>query len=298
MAGLTPEEQHFFESGGDTSQLTPAPAPAGSIDPLDAAGLGNAPAPAPAAAPVDPPAPAPAPAPAADPTELMRTALADAQRNAAALEARLAAATAPAPAQEPAAPDPNTDPLGSMMHQLEQVNKNVQAMQERLNEQQSASQQQAAFQNFQRQVVALRDQFKVTNTDFDAAYAHIREARTADLKSYGVPETDIAAQLFREEVALSEAALKQGKNPAEAIYEMAKRHGYGKPATAAPAPAVKLEAVKKGAAPTSPAALPATPVTENITIESLKDASDADLNKLVTDPAAWSKIAGSSNIPI
>lgn len=314
MSGLTPEEQHFFESGGDTSRLnepnitpTPQPTPPSDYTPLDTAGLGNVPPPEPVApSVVAPPTIVPPTPPVVpqqpDATEIMRQALAEAQRTAAELQVRLEQATAQPKTPPVAVPDPDTDPLGNMLHQLDQVNKNVADLQTRLLEQQTQQQQVNAFQQFQKQVVTLRDQFKVTAPDFDAAYQHLRDARAADLRTYGVPEADIAKQIFQDEVVLSESALKQGRNPAEAVYEMAKRHGYvaGVPkAAAAPAlPSAKLNAVKAGAAATQPSSLPSNPVSEDITVESLKDASDADLNKLVTDPAAWAKIAGGNNIPI
>ena len=313
MSGLTPEEQHFFESGGDTSRLQPAPGmldtptppttPTPEYTPLDTAGLGNVPPPVVTPPVVTPPVVTPTPPvvpPQNDASEIMRAALADAQRTAAELQVRLDQATAQPKTPPVEVPDPTTDPLGNMLHQLDQVNKNVADLQARLLEQQTTQQQINAFQQFQKQVVSMRDQFKLTAPDFDAAYQHVRNARVADLKLFGIPEADIPKQLFQEEVALSEAALRQGRNPAEVLYDMAKRHGYTGTvkATAPVPPAAKLDAVKQGNAITQPSTLPSQPNIEDITVESLKDASDADLNKLVTDPAAWAKIAGSNNIPI
>lgn len=328
MADLTPEEQQFFASGGDVSHLnlnpepgiqgvddlappappTPAPAP---VDPLALAGLGNvdpptAPAPAaPAPAPVVPPAPPPDAM-----ADILRRTLVEAQANAAALKAQLDAATAPKPPPAAPVPDPETDPLGNMIHQLNEVNKNVTDLQTRLNNQQAQQTQLREFQQFQQNVVSLRDQFKVVTPDFDEAYTHLREARMADLRLYGVPEADIPATLFKEEVQLSQQALVNQKNPAETIYEMARRHGYvAKTAPPAPAPApgaapaapapstakTKLTAIQKNA---QQQPLPKVPAVEEYTPESLKDASDADLNKLVQDPAAWAKIAGTNSTPI
>lgn len=311
MAGLTPEEQAFFESGGDTSKLnipTPAPgvqgeqtaaAPQPAPSSLEMAGLSNADTP-PTATPA-PQAPVATPAPVApDPNEFLRAAIANSNAQIQALSKQIAdmqsAATKPPEVQ---APDPNTDPLGSMFHRLDQVNKTVADLQKQLLEQQNQQKQIEAFNNFQRQVTALKDEFAKTHTDFDAAYTHLRDARTADLRAFGMSEDDIRKTLFQEEFNLSQTCVGQSKNPAEAIYEMAKRHGYQpKPAAPAPAAVPKNIGMLKQGVDSAPPTLPKTHVPEDISIESLRDASDADLNKLVTDPAAWAKIAGTDRHPI
>lgn len=314
MPGLTPEEQAFFESGGDASHLQPAPAPGvqgvqdlappapAPIDVLANNGLGTD-SPAPAPAPVPAPAPAPVAPPAPDLNQVME-ALRQSQAQAAALAAQIEAAQKPPPAPAPVAPDPTVDPLGSMLHQLATVNKNVADLQNALVTQQQQQSQMVQFQRFQQQVVAMRDQFAIANPDFPEAYDHLRNARMADLRTFGVPEADIPKQLFQEEIVLSESAIKVGKNPAEAIYEMARRHGYATKTPApvagpapAPAPVQSKLSLVKGAPPAVPN-LPRTPAPADITAESLRDATDADLNKLVQDPAAWAKIAGGDNIPL
>jgi hypothetical protein len=315
MSVLTPEEQAFFDSGGDTRHLgvpdvipdTPVAAPPPS--PVDLAGLGNNdPAPTPVAAPVAAPvAVAPvAPQPVVDQSEFLRQQLAAAQQQAAQLAAALEAAQQQRKAAEPPPPDPDTDPLGSMLHQLDKVNKSVTDIQAEITNQQNQQQQLSAFNRFQAQVQTLRDQFAITAPDFQDAYNHLRNNRLSDLRQLGFDEASASRQVFQEEVALSQAAINQGRNPAESIYEMAKRHGYAKSATApatptanAPVPPAqpKLTSIKAGVE-SSPPNLPRTPGTEEITLESLREASDSDLNRLVSDPAAWSKIAGKDHIPI
>lgn len=306
MAGLTPEEQAFFESGGDTAHLTPEPAaPAPPVDQIAQAGLNNTPpepaAPAPPAPPAQPNIEV-QPPPAVDLGVLQRS-LVEAQQTAANLKAQLDQRTQAPPVVEPPAPDPDTDPLGALLHQVAQTNKTVAALQAQLNEQAAQGEQATAFQRFQSHVTSLRNEFAAKQADFPAAYQHIRDARIADLKTFGFDEQGINRTLFQEEVALSEAAIKAGKNPAAEIYEMAKRHGYVAKAAAAPEgapavpPATKLDGIKSGLQ-SAPPALPKTQVTETITAESLREASDADLNKLVNDPAAWSKIAGTDSHPL
>jgi hypothetical protein len=244
-----------------------------------------------------PPAPPPVNAEAAD---ILRQSLENAHTRVGELQAQLEALSkAPAPAQTPA-PDPETDPLGHLLHKIETMSKALTEMQTQIADQREQQTQLTQFQQFQNQVNALRDEFAKTHADFGDAYNHLRAARTADLKMLGYQPVDIQKTLLQEEVRLSQNAIQQGKNPAEVVYDMAKRHGYA-PKAAAPAPApatpdAKLAAIQQGQKGSTQ--LPSTPQLDDITLDGLKGASDADLNKIVHDPAMWAKITGADSYPL
>lgn len=290
---LSPEEIKFFETGELQPGMTPASPPEPPTPEVQAAQTQQT-SPAPPAA--DPSTP---PAVTVEAIEILRQSLEEAQRRAGHLEARLEQLNSKPPeVPDPPAPDPNTDPLGAMMHQLATVNKTVAQLQAQLVQQQQQSQQLTEFQRFQQQVHTLRNEFVKTTPDFDAAYAHVRDARVADLKMLGYTEDKIQRQLFEEEATLAQNAIKQGRNPAQVVYEMAKRHGYtAKPGTAAPTPPDnKLASIQQAQAAAK--SLPSTPQLEEITLDGLKAASDSDLNKLVTDDKLWSKIVGADQYPL
>ena len=304
---LSPEEQMFFETGDASHLQAPpadAPAPAPAPSPLELAALSNeppapAPAPAPAATPAPAPAATPAPAPVpADAIEILTSRLQETQRQLAELEAARAKAAPPPPA-EPPAPDPAVDPLGALMHKLEALQKQVQTVSESYKQTTEQSQAQANFQAFQQQVVGLRDQFVKTTPDFPDAYNHIRNARAADLASFGFNQQQINETLLREEIALSEKAIREAKNPAAELYEMAKRHGYTPKSAPAPAPAgpTAAEIARAQAAGRQVAAAPAVTEAE-LTAEGLRQASEADLNKLVMNDATWRKLTGADEYPL
>lgn len=316
---LTPAEQAFFATGELQPGMPGGPAPAPGVepapgpDPLDLQALSTAPAPAPA-----PAAPAPAPAaptgaapaqPSDDPTEILRQNLAATQQQAAMLEGQLRAVLAQQQAQaqranEPPPPDPSTDPIGHMMHQMSELQKQVLAIQMGVHNSTQQQQMAAQLQAFQQNVVRLREQFAAATPDYDAALNHIRNVRINDLRMFGLTDAQIAQQISQEEWGVAEAAISAGRNPAAVIYDMAKRHGYT-PAAAAPgaAPAVPKPAAvsvadiqrAQAAAHSLPAGAPAAP---DLSIEALRNASEADLNKLVMDPAAWNKIAGRDEYPL
>lgn len=299
MADLTPEEQRFFETGELTGSLATQQQ---VVDPVALAGIAGG------LEPPVPPSAAPAPPSAIDPPtlppqqndalEILRRSLAEAQSRVGALEAHLQQFQAQPPAQPPVqAPDPETDPLGNMMHQLAEVNKTVLALQNQLQQQQSQSATVDNFRAFQQQVNALKNEFAKSTPDFDTAYTHLRDMRVADLRALGVNEAQIKQALFHEDIALAENAIRNGKNPAEVLYETAKRHGYITKQAAAPAaPDAKLTAIQQAQA--AARNLPKSINPDEFTIEGLKDLSDADLNKAVMDEKLWAKISGKDVYPI
>lgn len=299
---LTPEEIKFFETGELQPGMQPAPLP----DPVAAAPseAPAAPAPAPTAAAPAAPAVAPAPSPEhnAETAEILRQSLEATTQRVAELQASIQALQAKPPAAptEAPAPDPNTDPLGHLLHKLETMGKAVADMQTQLSNQREQDSQLSQFQAFQARVNELRNVFVKTTPDFGDAYQYLRESRATDLKSFGLTPQDIQKTLLQEEISLSQIALQQGKNPAAAVYEMAKRHGYvpkaATPAAAPVAPNDKLNAIQQAQAAAKN--LPSTPQLEDITVEGLKGASDADLNKIVHDPSLWAKITGADQYPL
>lgn len=196
-------------------------------------------------------------------------------------------------------PDPTTDPLGHMMHQLKTVNESVAKLQTELTARQQADAQQANFNTFKAAVDSAKATFETTTPDFKEAYAHVRALRTEDLRLAGCPEADIPKILVQDELQIAQTALQRGKNPAEEVYAMAKRYGYV-PKQAATVPVVKtkaegdakIEQLKAGVAASKQPGKGAPEAGITLTTAGLKDVSNSDLNKLVADDKMWNKIVG------
>lgn len=127
-------------------------------------------------------------------------------------------------------PDPETDPIGALKaarDQLRQMQEATQQQQyvERLN--------QVAYQ------AAVEAQQRVP--DYQDAYKYAINSRAQELMALGTPQHAVSQILQQEELRLIDTAVRNGRNPAEAIYSFAKARGFqGKtaaPAPAAPAPA-------------------------------------------------------------
>lgn len=297
ILALSADEAKFFETGELPSALTPEPvAPA-----ADAAPATPAPTAAPAAAPATPSAP-----PrddkgrfttAAPDNEMIRL-LADAEaRNAdalaklTALQARVEELSKPAPKP---APDRNLDPLGYLEHQIAEQTRlltELRAEQAQHKEQATEADAQRAFVN---SVHAMRAEFIKTTPDYDAAYAHLRNARLEELSLLGFDSRAAQQQLAQEEFAIAAAEVRRGRNPVATIYDLAKKRGYTPPAApaATQTPEDKLAAIRAAAEAAKTVERGGLPTDAELTLATARNASPAQLDKLAADRDAWSKFTG------
>lgn len=132
-------------------------------------------------------------------------------------------------ADAPAIPDLETDPVGHFKAKYEALERTVQQVQQPFQRQQFI----AAY-------ASKASEFKAEAPDFDAAYAHAQGALSKLAGFYGITPADA-------EIQLAEAAMRQGKNPGQAIYEFAKANGYTGPKAAPEQKAAPdLSAVARG----------------------------------------------------
>lgn len=279
MGDLTQAEQDFFATGELPDELA-------AQQTIDQPGTPIT-QPDPPATPITEPA-----APINEVADMLRQSLAAEQQRYAeakirldALEKQLQERLQP----QVAAPDPNTDPLGAMMHQLAQVNATVTDLQAKLTQEQQNNLLKQQFEQFTNSVREIKTTYEKTVPDFNDAYQHIRNIRTEDLRLNGISEAEIPKILLQDELNIAQNALQRGKNPAEEMYNMAKRYGYAAKAQTL-TPDQKLANITKGQQTTRQPTR-AAPESE-LTLEGLKDAGDADLNKLVQDNKLWAKLVG------
>lgn len=298
---LTPDEASFFETGELPTNL--AAEQAANLAAQEAAAAAEAAATQAEADAATLAAAAAQPQPITqqpvqqDQTEFLRQALLQEQQNRIALQQQLAQLqTTQQKTTESPPPDPETDPLGAMMHQLANVNNTVANLQAKLLEQQQIQSQTEGLLNFQASMKAVRDDFVKATPDFDAAYTHLRSVRADDMRTVGIPDAKIQQILLQDEIAIAQIALQTGKNPAAVMYDMAKRHGYAptaqQQAAAQGKPTSKVDLLQAGMAAAKQPQAAAQPA-ENLTMAGLKQASDSDLDKLVQSDDAWAKLTGS-----
>lgn len=285
---LDKEVEDFFSQAGSVHSTPEVPDPALAAPVPAAPEVPPTPAPA-APAVAAPPAP---PAPVEDPSlAALRTQIGQLQQYGAQLERTLQTLQQPpAPPAEPP-PNPETDPLGHVMHELGETKKMLAQLTERFVQQDTASAQSNDLRNFVDGVQGMTTQFMQTKADYGDAYQYLRNVRSQDMKDLGVPQAKIPEMLLKEELAVAARAIQQGMNPAQMVYNIATRYGYRPATPPPPPPAVKMDALQKGqaAAPT-----PVEPAATGpaLTLDSVKDMTSDQLDKLVDSNDLWAKVVG------
>lgn len=173
------------------------------------------------------------------------------------------APAAPAPEPEDVAPDPEVDIFGYVKWQGRQMAK----LQEQLTTKSKAAEEEVGRvreevtqQNMLTHYRTDAQAFNAQKPEFKDAYRHLIDARHAELALMGYGDPAVrAAHIHREERELVEQAYKQGKRPAEFIYNIAVTRGFRAPVAPPPPPPVVTAApmLNLGAAPTPPNATPA-----------------------------------------
>ena len=191
-------------------------------------------------------------------------------------------------ASKPPVPDPVTDPLGHMMHQMKEIQDKINEFQSKSAATQQETQQQQQAAQFANGVRAQVQDFIGKQPDYLQAYEHLKNVRTQDFRALGVPEQQIPAMLNQEELNITIQAVKQGKNPAQLVYDFAKRYGYVAKAPTE-TPEQKVERLQKGAKAADHVASTAAP-PKGVSFEAAKVASDAELTDLVSNH--WEELMG------
>ena len=160
------------------------------------------------------------------------------------------------PMDQPAPdPDPETDPIGALKAAREQQRQ----LHEMVRQQQEAAQQQAYVQQLNQVAYQAATEAQQRLPDYQDAYRYALQSRAQELAALGTPEHQIGQILQREELSLIDTAVRNRRNPADAIYHFAKARGFqGKAPATQPAQSIDpaLQQQKAAVAPSASSAGP------------------------------------------
>ena len=309
-AALNDAESKFFTSRGtevDPSLSAPEPTPAPEPEAV--------PATTPAAASAPAPSPA-APPPVAESPQVPLAALHEERRKRAEIEAERQQLRAQLEqfqraiqqAQAPQPPDPEQDPVGYLAFQNQQLQARIQQMDEWRAQQERERQAQTQYATLTQTVAAAEQSFRAKTPDYDQAAAYALQMEDKRLSAF-YPDPGVRTQVLRTEAAQLLAQLvREGRDPAEGLYQMAKNMGYAAPAAAAaPAsPAAQAAAPAPAPAPVAPAAAAAAETIQKGLKQQTVSAGGStppsemtpEMLAAISDPAefnkAWAKFAKSA----
>lgn len=163
---------------------------------------------------------------------------------------------------------------------LDQLKAIARTLLEEEREQAEAQEQQQAQTNYvnklTRQMVEFETDFRADHKDYDKACEFYKTARTEELEDLGYVGERLMNRLAREMYSLVDDTLKGGRDPAEAVYSLAKRRGFNGTVDDATR---KLQKLQKGAqAGTQPRG--STQGNGRVTYEQVTRAKGADRDKL------------------
>jgi len=127
---------------------------------------------------------------------------------------------------EPEIPDFTEDPEGHVRALQDRHQRQLQALEQKVSQGEEHITQQQQMQQLTSQIAAREQQFVADNPDYYDALSHVRQVESKRLEALGVPPEQIQQTLSQQELQMATFALRQGRNPAQAIYESAKYLGY------------------------------------------------------------------------
>ncbi|WP_298800120.1 hypothetical protein [uncultured Devosia sp.] len=141
-----------------------------------------------------------------------------------------------APKEEPV-PDFDADPAGHIQGVMKKTGKTLEEVLSYINEQKAQKQQaetQTAEQRKQAETIngilgyAIEQEkgFKAKTPDYDAASAYLIKSRTDELADLGYSDGQIQQIINTERLTIANQCMQSKKNPAEVVYNIAKKRGY------------------------------------------------------------------------
>lgn len=125
-------------------------------------------------------------------------------------------------------PSYDEDPLGYQQHKISELEDYVIKQNQYLQQVEQAKMMEAQKRAFVGQYMAHAQEFANTTPDFWDAYNYLVQNRRAAYMAGGLTQQEADYQIELEEAQVVSRAFKEGVNPAERAYAMAKASGYTK----------------------------------------------------------------------
>lgn len=187
--------------------------------------------------------------------------------------------------EKPQIPAFEEDPANHLRMQTQMEAERITRLEKALAQREQQSRADAEDKNFVTSYQAKAIEFSAKTPDFKEAYNHILRSRIEDYKVMGHTEEEALRFTLNDERAIASNAMKRGLNPAEVIYNLAKRGGYA-PRQAS----TDLAAVNKGVqAAKSIGQISGRTGASKLSLEAIANMSDAEFSE-ATKGANWEKL--------
>lgn len=129
---------------------------------------------------------------------------------------------------QPRIPSYEEDPLENMRMKQQQIENYVVQQNEYLQKQHQAVSQEQSNQQFVQSYMSAAQEYSKQVPDFSDAYKFMERSRIAEHLASGFTEKEASQLLQADEATIVQRAFREGVNPAERIYALAKARGYQK----------------------------------------------------------------------
>lgn len=184
---------------------------------------------------------------------------------------------------EKPAPKYEDDPLGHVANRSEVLERELKSVREELQTINKQAGQNQFLQQVSEASASAEAEFRLAHPDYDAALKYLKEVTRSDLADQGMTAAEIERTVNAGKVGLAHAALQQGKNPAQVIYERAKRYGFK--AAAAAGDEIKRLANAGEMAKTVDGGQGA-----GLTLAGLSQLPDDQVNEIIKDDKKWNAL--------
>lgn len=189
----------------------------------------------------------------------------------------------PKPPAEPA-PDLNTDPVGYFQRQNAELARQVQELAQFKQQFETRGERATQEQQFYAAYHAQAAEFQQTAApDLGDAMRHLATSLRQDYAAVGLSAAEAQEQIDAQERFIVAKAMREGRNPVEAMYALAKARGYAgaKPAQNGQA---RMQAMQAGQAAARTTAGPGRGGRyDGLTVETLASMSEAEFAKVPED---------------
>ncbi len=183
-------------------------------------------------------------------------------------------------------PDPETDIFGYVKWQAEQIK----ALNERIEATGKRTEAQTADIQLRDAYRADAQRFTAEKPEFTEAYRYLMESRDKELASFGIADPQArAAQILEEEKALAQHALRSGRSPAAAVFEMAAIRGFQTKAADPAAPlqnaiaktSAEIDRLARGAQASRSLSAAGGSAAQELSTEAVANMSEQEFNALI-----------------
>lgn len=121
------------------------------------------------------------------------------------------------------------DPAGNLKHENAELKKALEDVRAKVEKQDKAAEQAGKISEFRATVDAKEAAFAKTNPDYWEAAKFLQEAWKDEFAESGFDEADLPKLVVSKALGITGKALQAGKDPAQTIYNLAKRFGFKAP---------------------------------------------------------------------